>query len=441
MLGEKTAILAHLKKLRADAPGLRWRLAGVAISSAVGMAAAIAVVPGQTGQNTPKETVLEHLGTPKVTIPHSDERPFIRESRIRPGESLGAALRRLGLTDVALASQASSQRVVKQLAGASSPGSLLTVATTATGHLHSASITRQGSELSYIIEPHDGELRVSSKTVQLESRVHMQGGVVQSSLFAAMDAAGLPDSVAEDLSRIFGDDIDFHTELRRGDRFSVIYEVYYHRGHAVRTGKILAAEFVNRGTRHSAFLFRHPNGTEDYYNQNGKSHKEGFLRSPLEFSRVSSGFSMRQHPIFGNWREHKGVDYAAPHGTAVRATSDGIVDFVGKQSGYGNFVVLRHGETYTTAYGHLSNFAKGLQIGSRVRQGETIGYVGSTGWATGPHLHYEFRMNNVHQNPLTVRLPDAQPLSGNTLLNFRQQIAHLSTRLTQAQESRMAYID
>lgn len=150
---------------------------------------------------------------------------------------------------------------------------------------------------------------------------------------------------------------------------------------------------------------------------------------------------MRQHPIFGNWREHKGVDYAAPHGTAVRATSDGIVDFVGKQSGYGNFVVLRHGETYTTAYGHLSNFAKGLQIGSRVRQGETIGYVGSTGWATGPHLHYEFRMNNVHQDPLTVRLPDAQPLSGNTLLNFRQQIAHLSTRLTQAQESRMAYID
>jgi murein DD-endopeptidase MepM/ murein hydrolase activator NlpD len=441
MLGEKTAILAHLKKLRASDPARLWHLVGVAMGSAIGMAAAVAVVPGQTGQTFPRETVVEHLGTPAVTIPNGDDQPFIRESRIRAGETLGAALRRLGLADTSLAAQASAQGVIKQLAGAHAPGALLTVATTATGNLHSASITRQGSDLSYIIEPYDGKLRVSSKTVPLEGRIHMQGGVVQSSLFAAMDTAGLPDSVAEELSRIFGDDIDFHTDLRRGDRFSVIYEIYYHQGHAVRTGKILAAEFVNRGVRHSAYLFQHPNGTEDYYNQNGKNHKEGFLRSPLEFSRVSSGFSMRQHPIFGNWREHKGVDYAAPHGTAVRATSDGVVDFVGKQSGYGNFVVLRHGETYTTAYGHLSNFAKGLRIGNRVSQGETIGYVGSTGWATGPHLHYEFRMNNVHQDPLTVRLPDAQPLSGIALLSFRQQIAPLSARLSQAQESRTAYID
>ncbi len=441
MLEEKTAILAYLKKLRAGDPARLWHLAGVAMGSAIGMAAAVAVVPGQADQSFPRETVVEHLGTPTVTIPHSDERPFIRESRIRPGETVGAALRRLGLSDTALAAQASTQGVIKQLAGAHSPGSLLIVATTATGGLHSASITRQGSDLSYIIEPYDRKLRVSSKAVQLESRIHMQGGVVQSSLFAAMDAVGLPDSVAEELSRIFGDDIDFHTDLRRGDRFSVIYEIYYHQGHAVRTGKILAAEFVNRGVRHSAYLFQHPNGGEDYYNHEGKNHKEGFLRSPLEFSRVSSGFSMRQHPIFGDWREHKGVDYAAPHGTAVRATSDGLVDFVGKQSGYGNFVILRHGETYTTAYGHLSDFAKNLKIGNRVSQGETIGYVGSTGWATGPHLHYEFRINNVHQDPLTVRLPDAQPLSGNALVNFRQQVAPLSARLTQAQESRTAHID
>lgn len=442
MLGEKTAILAHLKKLRADDPARRWRAASVATGSAIGMmAAAIAVTPGPTSPSFPKETVVEHLGTPAITIPQSDERPFIRESRIRSGENLGSALRRLGLSDSSLISQASTQGVIRQLAGAHSPGSMLTVATTAAGGLHSASITREGSDLIHVIEPHNGKLEVSSRAAQLDAQLHMQGGVVQSSLFAAMDTAGLPDSVAEELSRIFGDDIDFHTDLRRGDRFSVIYEIYYHQGHAIRTGKILAAEFVNRGVRHSAYLFRPPNGTEDYYNQEGKNHKEGFLRSPLEFSRVSSGFSMRQHPIFGNWREHKGVDYAAPHGTSVRATSDGIIDFVGKQSGYGNFVVIRHGDTYTTAYGHLSDFAKGLKIGNRVSQGETIGYVGSTGWATGPHLHYEFRMNNVHQDPLTVRLPDAQPLNGSALSSFRQQIAPLSARLTQAQESRTAYID
>jgi len=442
MLGEKTAILAHLKKLRAGDPARQWRATSVAMGSAVGMmAAAIAVTPGTPGPSFPKATVVEHLGTPAITIPQSDEHPFIRESRIRSGENLGSALRRLGLSDSSLVAQASTQGIIRQLAGAYTPGSMLTVATTATGGLHSATIAREGSDVIYVVEPHDGKLKISSKAAQLDARLHMQGGVVQSSLFAAMDTAGLPDSVAEELSRIFGDDIDFHTDLRRGDRFSVIYEIYYHQGHAIRTGKILAAEFVNRGVRHSAYLFRHPNGTEDYYNQEGKNHKEGFLRSPLEFSRVSSGFSMRQHPIFGNWREHKGVDYAAPHGTSVRATSDGTIDFVGKQSGYGNFVVIRHGDTYTTAYGHLSDFAKGLKVGNRVSQGETIGYVGSTGWATGPHLHYEFRMNNVHQDPLTVRLPDAQPLNGNTLASFRQQIAPLSARLTQAQESRMASID
>lgn len=442
MLGKKTAILAHLKKLRADDPARRWRAASVATGSAVGMmAAAIAVSPGPTSPGFPKETVVEHLGTPAITIPQSNEHPFIRESRIRSGENLGSALRRLGLSDPSLAAQANTQGVVRQLAGANTPGSILTVATTSMGGLHSASITREGSDLIYVIEPNDGKLKVTQKAAQLDARLHMQGGIVQSSLFAAMDTAGLPDSVAEELSKIFGDDIDFHTDLRRGDRFSVIYEIYYHQGHAIRTGKILAAEFVNRGVRHSAYLFRHPNGTEDYYNQEGKNHKEGFLRSPLEFSRVSSGFSMRQHPIFGNWREHKGVDYSAPHGTAVRATSDGTIDFVGKQSGYGNFVVIRHGGTYTTAYGHLSSFAKGLKPGIRVSQGETIGYVGSTGWATGPHLHYEFRINNIHKDPLTVRLPESLPLNGNTLASFRQQIAPLSARLTQAQESKTAYID
>jgi murein DD-endopeptidase MepM/ murein hydrolase activator NlpD len=441
MLREKTAILAHLKKLREGVTTRTWRIVGAGLGSAVGMAAAIAVAPGMPVEPLITETVVEQLGTPSVSVSRNDQRPFIREDRIRAGESLAGALRRLGVSAGALTAQANNPKLTKELAGAFRPGALITVASTAEGGLHSASISAPGSDSAHVIEVTDGRLHANHKALALESRIHMQGGTVQSSLFAAMDAAGLPDSVAEELSRIFGDDIDFHTDLRKGDRFSVIYEVLYHQGRAIRTGKIIAAEFINQGVRHSAHLFTHPNGSQDYYNQEGKSHKEGFLRSPLEFSRVSSGFSMRLHPVFGTWREHKGVDYAAPHGTAVKATSDGTVEFVGQQNGYGNFVVLRHGDKYTTGYGHLSGFARGLKTGSRVTQGETIGYVGSTGWATGPHLHYEFRINNVHQDPLTVSLPNATALSGIALTTFRAQTTALSARLTQLQQDKTAFLD
>ena len=441
MLREKTAILAHLKKLREGDPVQLWRLASVTLGSMVGMAAAIAVVPGATTAPITTEIVVEQLGTPPISISRNDSRPFIREDRIRSGESLAGVLRRLGLSDSGIASQANAPRIMKDLAGAFRPGALITVASTAEGGLHSASLTIPGSDNTYVLEAQDGKLQVAQKTLALESRVHMQSGVIQSSLFAAMDSAGLPDSVAEELAKIFGDDIDFHTDLKKGDRFSVIYEVLYHQGRAIRAGRILAAEFINQGVHHSAYRFTNQDGSQDYYNRDGKSRKEGFLRSPLEFSRVSSGFSMRLHPVLGIWREHKGVDYAAPQGTAVKATSDGAVEFVGQQNGYGNFIVLNHGNKYTTAYGHLSGFARGLKPGSRVAQGETIGYVGSTGWATGPHLHYEFRINNIHQDPLKVSLPDSTPLSGSSLASFHNQTAPLSARLNQLQQSKTALLD
>jgi murein DD-endopeptidase MepM/ murein hydrolase activator NlpD len=441
MLREKTAILAHLKKLRDGDPVQLWRLASVALGSIIGMAAAIAVVPGAATAPATTETVVEQLGTPPVSVSRNDLRPFIREDRIRSGESLAGALRRLGVLDSSITAQANSRRVAKDLAGAFHPGSLITVASTAEGGLHSASLTTPGSDNTYVLEAQDGKLQVTQKALTLDSRIHMQSGVIESSLFAAMDSAGLPDSIAEELAKIFGDDIDFHTDLKKGDRFSVIYEVLYHQGRAIRAGRILAAEFINQGIHHSAYRFTNQNGSDDYYNRDGKSRKEGFLRSPLEFSRVSSGFSMRLHPVLGTWREHKGVDYAAPHGTAVKATSNGVVEFVGQQNGYGNFIVLSHGNKYTTAYGHLSGFARGLKPGSRVTQGETIGYVGSTGWATGPHLHYELRINNIQQDPLKVSLPDSAPLSGSLLTSFHNQTAPLSARLGQLQRSKTALLD
>lgn len=416
-------------------------MASVAIGSAVGMATAIAVVPGAGEAPIPTETIIQQLGTPPVSISRHDEHPFIREDRVRAGESLGAALRRLGVSDSAQIAQANSQKILKQLDGAFRPGAILTVTTSAEGRLHSASVATPGADITPVIEPIAGKLEVIQKALELETRVHMQGGTIQSSIFSALETAGLPDSVASALSDIFGDSIDFHTDLRRGDRFNVIYEVLHHQGRAIRTGRILAAEFINRGVHHSAYLFRDADGNEDYYSQDGRSHKSGFLRSPLELSRVSSGFSMRLHPVLGSWREHKGVDYSAPHGTAVKATSDGIVEFVGQQNGYGNFIVLRHGEKYTTAYGHLSGFAGGLKPGNKVRQGEIIGFVGSTGWSTGPHLHYEFRINDVHQDPLTVSLPSAAPLTKAELRAFEAQTAPLAAQLAQLQQSRTALLD
>lgn len=441
MLEEKTSILAHLKKLRETDPARLWRMASVAIGSAVGMATAIAVVPGAGEAPIPTETIIQQLGTPPVSISRHDEHPFIREDRVRAGESLGAALRRLGVSDSAQIAQANSQKILKQLDGAFRPGAILTVTTSAEGRLHSASVATPGADITPVIEPIAGKLEVIQKALELETRVHMQGGTIQSSIFSALETAGLPDSVASALSDIFGDSIDFHTDLRRGDRFNVIYEVLHHQGRAIRTGRILAAEFINRGVHHSAYLFRDADGNEDYYSQDGRSHKSGFLRSPLELSRVSSGFSMRLHPVLGSWREHKGVDYSAPHGTAVKATSDGIVEFVGQQNGYGNFIVLRHGEKYTTAYGHLSGFAGGLKPGNKVRQGEIIGFVGSAGWSTGPHLHYEFRINDVHQDPLTVSLPSAAPLTKAELRAFEAQTAPLAAQLAQLQQSRTALLD
>jgi murein DD-endopeptidase MepM/ murein hydrolase activator NlpD len=212
------------------------------------------------------------------------------------------------------------------------------------------------------------------------------------------------------VARIFATDIDFHTDLRRGDRVSVAYEMIYDSGELVAPGRILAAEFVNDGHAYQAVLFRDDEGVDGYYSPDGANRAKAFLRSPVEFSRVSSGFGGRFHPIFRNWRAHTGVDFAAPRGTRVIASADGQVISAGPRGGYGNAIEIKHGGGITTLYGHLSGFASGIRAGTRVRQGEPIGYVGSTGYATGPHLHYEFKISGAHQDPLRVALPKAEPV-------------------------------
>jgi murein DD-endopeptidase MepM/ murein hydrolase activator NlpD len=263
---------------------------------------------------------------------------------------------------------------------------------------------------------------------QLDAYPVYREGVIESSLFEAAANADIPEDVIMDLVAIFGWDIDFSLDVRVGDRFGIVYEELYKDDVKIRNGRILSAEFLNNGKTYRAAYYTDPTGDSDYFAPDGKSMRKAFLRSPVEFSRISSRFSNnRWHPVLSKWRSHKGVDYAASRGTPVRASGDGKVVFAGTKGGYGRLVVIQHGGRYTTAYGHLRRYAKGARSGKRVKQGQIIGYVGSSGLATGPHLHYEFRVNGVHRNPLTVRLPEAKPVHASYLAHFEENTqAYLS---------------
>jgi murein DD-endopeptidase MepM/ murein hydrolase activator NlpD len=248
--------------------------------------------------------------------------------------------------------------------------------------------------------PVDAEMQ----TVPYGTQVRLASGSIRSSLFAATDEAGLPDSVAIQLAEIFAADIDFHRELRKGDTFNLVYEALTADGEPVAwnegAGRVLAAEFVNAGRTHQALWFVGSDGRGGYYGADGHSRRRAFLASPVEFSRVTSGFAMRLHPVLQRMRQHNGVDYGAPVGTPVRSVADGVVEFAGTQNGYGKVVEVRHGKERSTLYGHLSSI--GVVKGQRIEQGQHLGAVGMTGMTTGPHLHFEFRVNGVHQDPLII---------------------------------------
>ena len=250
----------------------------------------------------------------------------------------------------------------------------------------------------------EGKLVSTEETLALQSQLRLASGTIHSSLFAASDEARIPDAIAVQLAEIFAADIDMHRELRRGDTFSLVYESLTADGEPIGWsqggGRVVAAEFINAGKVHQAVWYRGSEGRGAYFDLAGQSKKRAFLASPMEFSRVSSGFAMRFHPIHQTWRKHLGVDYAAPSGAPVRSVGDGVVEFAGWQNGYGNVVHLRHANERITVYAHLSRID--VRKGGRVEQGQRIGSVGSTGWATGPHLHFEFRVNGQHQDPLRV---------------------------------------
>jgi murein DD-endopeptidase MepM/ murein hydrolase activator NlpD len=245
----------------------------------------------------------------------------------------------------------------------------------------------------------------------LEVRTRTASATIQNSLFQAASDAELSDRVAFDLAEIFQYDIDFVLDIQSGDRFTVVYEEIYQDGVPLRIGNILAAKFVNEGREYRAVRFVDSQGRGQYFDPDGKSLRKAFIRAPVQFSRISSRFNpSRRHPVLNRIRAHRGVDYAAPVGTPVRAAGEGRVRFVGRQGGFGNVIELDHGSGVVTVYGHLSRFASKLKRGQRVELAQVIGFVGMTGLATGPHLHYEYRVRGVHKNPQTVPLPDAEPI-------------------------------
>ncbi|HSX89377.1 MAG TPA: peptidoglycan DD-metalloendopeptidase family protein [Pseudomonas sp.] len=264
-------------------------------------------------------------------------------------------------------------------------------------------------------------------------------GVINSSLFLSAKRAGLSHGLTMDLANIFGYDIDFALDIREGDEFELIYEEKMVNGKRVGTGDILSARFTNRGKTFTAVRYTNKQGNTSYYSADGNSMRKAFIRTPVDFARISSRFSMgRRHPVLNKIRAHKGVDYAAPRGTPIKAAGDGKVTLAGRHGGYGNAVIIQHGQRYRTLYAHMNGFAKGIRSGSSVKQGQIIGYIGTTGLSTGPHLHYEFQVNGVHVDPLSLKLPMADPIARNEKARFMQLSTPLMARMDQEKSTLLA---
>ncbi len=365
---------------------------------------------------------------------------FWRNERIQRGDTVAELLSRMSIDDAAASSYLRSASEVESLRKMPA-GKEVQAETDSAGNLISLRYLNE-SGAQVVVEKSSGKFQAKTSAAQLEKRLFVRTGEIKSSLYAATDAAGMPDAAAHQLIELFSGDIDFHHDLRRGDKFTAVYEMSYSNGALISTGRIQAAEFINKGQSYRAVYFQSDAEHGDYYTPEGKSVRKAFLRSPIEFSRVSSGFtSSRFHPVLNKWRAHKGVDFAAAMGTRVKVTADGVVSLVGKQNGYGNVIMVNHQGRYTTVYGHLSRYAAGLHNGQHVAQGEVIGYVGMTGLATGPHLHYEFKVNGQQHDPLRVALPDAKPISASQSAAFKPVADGFVARLELLRNTNLAKLD
>lgn len=425
---------SQARKMPESRKKLRW-LVILSTMPLLGVVTAFGLVPQSDLGLEPARISIEEIALPKVAANVTATANFWRNERVQRGDTVAELLGRLNIEDAAASAYLRTAPEAESFRNLAA-GREIQAETHADGTLVALRYLSD-ADTQIVIEKQGDGYTARKLPAQLERRLFVRTGEIQSSLYAATDAAEMPEDTARQLTEIFGGDIDFHHDLRKGDKFTVVYEMIYSNGSLVNTGHIQAAEFINRNHAYRAIYFQ-----GDYYTPEGKSVRKAFLRSPIEFSRVSSGFTKsRFHPVLNQWRAHRGVDFASPIGTRVKATADGVVTSFGRQNGYGNFVTISHQGRVTTVYGHLSRFAKGLRRGQRVAQGDVVGYVGMTGMTTGPHLHYEFRVDGQQRDPLRIALPDAQPVNAASMTKFQLAADSLVTRLNLLRNTNLAWLD
>jgi len=405
-----------------------------------GVVAAFGIAPDTPLKDTPVQKVVLNLPILNISQTNDADITLWQQERIQRNDSVASLLSRLKINKQDKSKFLHDARNIKTMRRLI-PGETIHAQTTATGGLLALKYFPGGNK-HLLVKKINGTFKENKSPLNIETKIKMKSGAIKSSLFAATDDASVPDSIAIQITEIFASDIDFNRDLRKKDHFKVVYELRYSNGEYIGAGRVLAAEFINKGKTYQAVYFEANNKEKGYYTPDGKNLRRAFLRSPLKFSRISSGFTRsRYHPVLKKWRAHKGVDYAARKGTPVRATANGTVAVSTRQRGYGKYIILKHRGRYSTVYAHLSRFAKGLRKGKRVSQGDIIGYVGSTGLATGPHLHYELRVNGIQRNPLRVVMPAAIPLAAKNIPAFNKSTESLMVRLNMLRDTNLAFLD
>lgn len=405
-----------------------------------GLVAAFSTSPPAKPSHVNIETITEEVTLPLAVNALSNNEEFWQIDSVRREDTLDSLFRRMGVRDDDAVKFLTLSQEAKALNTQLIPGHTVEIKTNSTGKLLHIEYEVDTETILIAGLTKDG-YQVATQKLLLQSHQMLASGKISESLFGATDDAGIPDAITLQIADIFSGEIDFVEDISPGDTLNVVYEGYYNAGELMKTGNVLAVEYIKQGKKYTAIRFGKAEGKYAYYSADGKSLHKSFLRSPLEFSRVSSTFSnARYHPILHHMRAHQGVDFAAPIGTRIKASSDGIVDFVGRKGGYGNAIVLKHDSGISTVYGHLSAFAAGLQRGQQVSQGEIIGFVGMTGLATGPHLHYEFLVNGVHHDPLNVALPTNIPIDAKLKPELDKVVLHHLTQLSMLQQRQVVSV-
>ena len=439
---EQNAILAQIAHKTERKLKLRWILA-ISCLPLFGIYTAFGLAPQTMIGTIQTAAVVEEITLPQAADSTTTiaEQNFWYKEHVRRDDTFNTVLSRLNIHNREAINFIHTDSVASEITSSLRPSRNIEAQTDNEGNLISLKYQLDSDQFIAIKQTATGY--EASKIVQkFESRPILKSAEISSSLFGATDAANIPDYIAVQIAEMFESEIDFTKDLRRGDHLSVIYEGNFNQGELLKTGDVLAAEFVNNGKIYQAIGYRDESGKMQYYTPDGKSLHKSFLRSPLEFSRISSSFSSgRFHPILQRLKAHKGTDFAAPTGTRVKASGDAKVDFVGVKGGYGNVVVLKHDSGISTVYGHLSRFAAGLSRGDKVVQGDIIGYVGTTGMSTGPHLHYEFLVNGVHRDPMTVALPKSFPITGQDKVAFDAVSSQLTAQIKLLGNSNIAALE